>query len=356
MNKIPRKIIWILVVVFGIYLISNIGFIIFGKPIIISQIEKNLKTKATLDRVTLGFPLFINISGLKIEDLLGAEMISVSPSILGFLTGRIVLNNLELDSPEIAIVRNSDGSFNLPYFKSKGKQPPFLLAGLRIRDGRLTFIDKKLDSQGYRIALRDININISKVAFPPTSLYARFNASAFLADKRDEPSGRLSASGWIDFGPKNMDGRIELKDIDATAIAPYYQNIISSKKLLSAKLNFTSELKAKNNDLTAVCHAEFTDVIYEKPLPSETQKSIDLIPNVLDLFSDASGNISLAFTINTKLDNPKIDLVSLKGTIAQAATQNIANQPSEKVVENVKDAVEQFKEFGKSLKDMFKKE
>lgn len=357
MKKRAKRFIWILAVIIAIYLVSNIAFIVFGKAIVISQLEKNLKMKATLERVTLGFPLSINISKLKVEDLLKADSISVSPSILGFLTGRIVLNGLSINRPEITIIKNSDGTLNLPYFASKGKQPPLLLAGLKVQDGKLTFVDKKLDIKGYRITLRDININISKIAFPPTSLYVRFNMSTFLADVRDDPSGKISASGWIDFGPKNMDGRIELKDIDATAIAPYYQNVISSKKLLSANLNFTSGLKAKNNDLIAKCHAEFTDVVYEKPLLSEDkQQSIDLIPNVLDLFSDGSGNISLDFIINTKLDNPKIDLVSLKGTIAQAAAQNIANQPPEKVVNNVKDAVEQFKELGKSLKEMFKKD
>lgn len=357
MKKMQKRITWILLILAALYLLLNAALLAFGKAIIISQIEKNLKTKASLEKVTFGLPLSINVDKLNIEGLLKADSISASPSILGFLAGKIVLSDLKLIRPEITLTKSADGKLNLPQFEAKGKQPPLLLAGLKIKDGKFIFVDKKLDPSGYRVVVDKINVNISKVAFPPTSLYANFEASAVLVNGANQPAGQAAASGWIDFGPKNMDGKFELKDVEAAVLAPYYQNIVPGKKLGSAKLNFSAGLKAKSNDLLAKCHLEFSNVVYEKEAEEQDKKqTIDIFSEALGIFSDASGKLTFDFSINTKLDNPRLDLINLKGSIAQAAVENIAGQPSEDVIEKVKETAKKFKEFGKGLKDIFKKE
>ena len=357
MKKMQKRITWILVIIAELYLLLNAALLVFGKAIIISQIEKNLKTKASLERVTFGLPLSINIDKLNIDGLLKADSISVSPSILGFLAGRIVLSNLKLMRPEITLIKSAEGRLNLPRFAAKGKQPPILLAGLRIKEGKFIFVDKKLDPNGYRVVVDNINVNISRIAFPPASLYANFEASAVLVNGASQPAGQAAASGWIDFGPKNMDGKFELRDVEAAVLAPYYKNIVPGKKLYSAKLNFTADLKAKSNDLLVKCRLEFSNLVYEKEAEGQDKKqTIDIFSEALGIFSDTSGKLTFDFSINTKLDNPRLDLINLKGSIAQAAAQNIASQPPEDVIERVKETAKKFKEFGKGLKDIFKKE
>ena len=357
MKKMQKRITWILVIIAALYLLLNAALLVFGKAIIISKIEKNLKTKASLERVSFGLPLSINMDKLNIEGLLKANSISVSPSLLGFLAGKIVLNNLKLIQPEITLIKNADGKLNLPQFAAKGKQPPLLLAGLKIKEGKFIFLDKKIDPDGYRVVVDKINVNISKVAFPPTSLYANFEASAVLLNGANKPAGNALASGWIDLGPKNMDGKFELKDVEAVVLAPYYKKILSGRKLHSAKLNFSADLKAKSNDLLVQCRLEFSNARYEKEAEEEDGKqTVDIVKEALGIFSDASGRITFNFSINTKLDNPRLDLINLKGSIAQAAVQNITSQPPEDVIEKVKETAKKFKEFGKGLKDLFKKE
>lgn len=355
MNKLKKKIIWILIVLAALYITANIAFGVFGKAIVISQIEKNLKLKASLSRVSVGFPLAISISKLEVGELLRADSLSFSPSILGLLAGKIVLNELRIDSPEITITKNIDGKLNLPKLESKGG-PPILLAGLKIKGGKFIFIDKKINPEGHRVEVKDINADIVRAAFPPGSMYTNFKLSAALADADGRPSGRALASGWIDFRPKDMEGKIELKDIDGASLSPYYQNIVAGKKLLSAKLNFTGDLKARHNDLTAKCRMELSNVVYAKPESTEGKREVsDILPSILNIFSNDSGNVVFNFTISTKLDKPKIDVVSLKGSIGQAAVENISSQPPEKVIEKVKEAAEEFEEIGKSLKEIFKK-
>lgn len=354
MKKLKQKLIWILIVLVALYVIANIALGVFGKAIIISQIEKNLKLKASLGRVAISFPLSINISKLEAGNLFKADSLSFSPSILGFLSGKIVLNELKIDRPEIAITKNIDGMLNLPRLESKGG-PSVLLAGLKIKNGKFIFIDKKINPQGHRVEVKDINADISRAAFPPASMYTNFRLSAALADSGGKPSGKAIASGWIDFRPKDMEGKIELKDIDGSSLSPYYQNIVAGKKLLSAKLNFTADLKSSHNDLTAQCRLEFSDVVYAAPESTEGKKEIsDIIPSILNIFSNDSGNVVFNFTITTKLDKPRIDVVSLRGSIGQAAVENISSQPPEKVIEKVKEAAKGFEEIGKSLKEIFK--
>ena len=355
-KKIIKKLLWAVAVIALIYGILNLAFLFFAKKITESQIEKTLKVKISIGKVTLSFPLSIALSRVEIEGLLKADSISFSPSILGFFAGKVVLNELKIIRPQITIVKDQDGHLNFPVFEQKGKQPPVLLASLKIKDGKVIFLDKKLDPQGYRVAVGNIEVNVAKTSFPPTSLFTRFKASADLLGASDTSAGKAQAEGWIDFGPKNMDGKFELINIEATTLAPYYQNIFSAKKLLSAKLNFSADLRAKDNDLAISCHSEFSNIIYDKSKEEETtQTVIDIFPKVMNIFSNATGNIAFDFTIHTKLDKPRIDLVNLKGSIGKAAVENLMNQPPEDMAEKVKSTVDEFKDLGKSLKDIFKK-
>ena len=224
-KTILRIIAWLAGISFFVFLAANIIFIIFGKAIVVSQIEQNLKLKANLERISFSLPLSVSISKLEVGNLFKADSISLSPSLLGFLAGKIILNELKIIKPEITLIKDAEGNFNLPVLEAKGKQPPFLLAGLKVRAGKVIFTDKKLSPEGYKVNVDSIHIDIAKIAFPPTSLYTNFNLSAVLRSADNSPGGSFNASGWIDFGPKNMDGRVELSELDVAALAPYFQNM-----------------------------------------------------------------------------------------------------------------------------------
>ena len=351
MKKPAKVIIWILAVILAVFLVLDVIFILFGKTIVAGQIEKTLKLKASLGSLTVRFPLTVSFKDSEIKDLIKADSISLSPSLLGFLVGRVVLNNLAIERPVITVSRDAQGKFNLPVLEQKGKQPPVLMAGLKISDGRLIFTDNKINPEGYQVIVDKINVDISKVTLPPASLSTNFKVSAILLDREGNPAGEAGLNGWIDFGPKDMDGRLELKDIEAASLAPYLQDMIKVKKLLSARIGLSADLKAKNNNLSAKCHVEFS----RQARLDKQDSSSDIASDVLSIFSDDAGNMAFDFTINTKLDNPRLNSLNMKGIIGQAAVDNIASQPAENVIEKVKDTVEKFKDIGDSFKDIFKK-
>jgi hypothetical protein len=154
-----------------------------------------------------------------------------------------------------------------------------------------------------------------------------------------------------------MQGRIEISQVDISAFLPYLQGVISSKKLLSAKLSLQAELKAQHNDLVVPCHMELNNIVYKQETPAEGQpKEIDLVSQTIDLFSDAAGKMVFNFTFHTKLDKPAIDTNKLRGIFAQSAIENIVRQSPEELAGKLKTTMEDFKDFGKSFKKMFKKE
>jgi hypothetical protein len=314
--------------------------------------------KTSLGNISLEFPFTINLTDLEIGNLFRSDRISVNPSILGFFAGKIVLNRLSLINPLINLEQNADGSLNLPTLTHKGKAPSIFLTGLTIKNGRLIFADRKISPEGYKIIVDRIDAYISKVMFPPTSLNIKFKFYATLMDANARRLGNADTSGWVDFGTKDMDATLHIEDLDITYFHPYYGNFISNKKLLSARLNLTSLFKAKDNDLTVESNFKLSDLIYAKEEPAKEGElpKLDLLKNTLDLFTDAKGNLNLDFTMNTKLDSPGINIAELKRVILAAAVKNLSNQPPEALIEKVTNTIQQFKDFGKGLKNIFKKQ
>lgn len=355
MKKINKIIIWVIAVITTMFILLNLIVPSFAKKIIVEQIEDNLKVRASLGGVNITPPLSINLIDLKIGDFFQADRISVSPSILGLFAGKIVLSGVALINPVITVEQSSEGKFNLPQLEQKGKQPPVYITGLVLRNGKVIFNDKKAVPQGLKIILNRVNVDISKVMLPPVSLKTNFKVSGDFLRPDDKKIGSINLSGWLDFGPKDMDGVLVVKDLDISYFSPYYGSFISSKKILSAKLNTKTTFKSQNNNLDTITNLRLSDLVYAKYEESELQvPTLNLSRNALDFFTDAKGNLDLEFDISTKLDNPNISIVQLEKIILKAAAKNLANQSPEDLIKKVNDNIEQFKAFGKGLEKIFK--
>ena len=355
MRKINKILLWIIAVIFVFFVVANLALSLFAKQIVVQQIEQNLKLPTTLKGISVSFPLSIKLNKLSIGDLFKADELSVSPNIFGFLAGKIVLSSVGLVNPVANLERLADGSLNLPKLKSQGKPPAIYLTSLNVRGGRFIFTDRKIGPAGYQIILGKINADVSKVMFPPTSLKVNFNISADVLAPHSQKLGSAQSSGWIDFGPKDMDGALIIKDLDLIYFSPYYGNFISHKKLLSATLNINTSLKSRDNNLNILTDFKLSHLTYAQKAQVEGElPEIDLTRNALEFFTDSRGNLNLEFEINTQLDKPSISVEQLKKVILKAAAKNLSNQSPVELMQKVNDNIEQFKAIGKTLKNIFK--
>lgn len=376
MRKLIKFFVIVLVLLFVFFVAAMILVPRLGKDIAVKQIEKALGKKTTLEKIDFRIPLGVTIKKLEIQGLCNIDEISVSPSILGFFAGKIILNDLRLISPQIYLEQSAEGKFNFipaptapagysgqevpapaPILKeNKQKLPEVILTGLVVKDGKITFNDKKISSAGLEIILKNININVSKIKFLPTALRAYFQASANLVSPENSWLGSFDAKGWIDWGKKDMDAKFDVKNFEAAYFYPYTGDFISQRKVISAKVDLASTLKAQNNDLEAACDFNLHNLAYAQvSAEKEITNPFDMFTkNALDLFMDPGGNLKLEFTVDTKLDQPELGGKKLKRIILEAAAKNLLNQDPRDVAAKLEKTVKDFTDFGKQVSDIFK--
>ncbi|MDP1853291.1 MAG: DUF748 domain-containing protein [Candidatus Omnitrophota bacterium] len=370
--KILKKIFLIFIAAFIVIFCVGCVFVsIFAKNIIKAEIEKQLKTEASVRSVWLSPPLSLNIGGFTLGDLAEIEKISVTPSFIGLLSGKIVLNNIALIRPQINLERKTDGTFNLPQLP-RGGENPVIITGFFIKDGAVSVTDKKVSDEPFSFTIKDINIKVEKGSPLPYPLTIKYALSALLPARTGLKEGKVSGAGLIDWTHKNMQGDFKISDIDVLLFKPYLGDIVSSViPPEAAQANFNADLSAKNNDLLIKCNFKATPLTALKEAAEADQlKGIEgaVIMLGLGLVKNNQNEVNLEFDIKTKLDNPRFDKITLKGSVFQNILQNALENP-EKVTDTVKSIgeqikeqvkkidegdIQQFKEKGKELEKTFK--
>lgn len=344
MKKINKFILWFLIAFLFVICACAVTVGLYAKPFITGQLEKNLNTRVTLEKVNFSLPFGIILTNLNIGDLFKADKISFS-----------LPANVKLVNPVVNLVQDENKKLNLPKLKEGGNAPAIVLTGVSIENGRLIFSDKTVSPEGFKVILDKINGRVSKVNFPLTSLDARFAFSAEFVTESLKHIGSINFSGWANFIQKSMDAKLQISDLDVTHFSPYYGDFISSRKLLSAKLNTVSVFKAENNELVIDTHFKLSDLIYAQEQSSEGElPTLDITKSALDLFTDRDGKLILDFRLKSKFDKPEFNTKQLKKVILNAAAKNLANQPPEDVAQKISDTIEKFKDFGEQMQKIFK--
>jgi len=310
----------ILIAVIIIFSALMITASLLVKKIIVRQLEQKLNQQVRLESVSFGLPFSLNLKRLEVGDFTKAELITAAPRLAELFAKKVFFNRLTLKNGRYIYSANI----------------------------------KSQPAQKFTIISDNINADILELALPPLSSRAKFNLSLDLAGIGTANLGSVSASGWIDPEQKDMEAVLQVKSLEAAYFAPYYGDFISQRRISSAKVDFTANLKAANNDLTANCHFELSDLMYQDAALQENKlPNLDLLKNTLDLFIDPEGKLRLDFVINTKLDNPHISSDELKRVILKAAAKKLASQSPEILIQKVATTIEQFEDFGKQMKDVF---
>jgi hypothetical protein len=355
MKRIIKFIFFIIITAILILFILNLILSLFINKLVVGQLEKSLNVPISLKRASIALPLLINLDGLKIGDLFSSERVSVSPNILGLMSGRVVLNSITLINPVITLEQSRIGKFNVPEVLEDKNPPALYIMRLLVKDGRFVFIDKKTDPKGFKVTLSRVNMDISKVMLPITSLKANFKITADVLKGLAGKIGEVSLLGWVDFGSKDMDATLTLKDLDASYFYPYYGNFLSERKVTFAKLNLKVKAEGEDNDLNISTNLRLSDLVYEEDKEGSSDAlRLDFAKKALDFFTDEDGNIILDFYIKIKLDKPNISQEEIKKIILKAAAKNIASQEPENLIKKVNENIRQFKDFGKEMQKVFK--
>lgn len=325
--KILRTAIIIFVIVFAVTFV----FLFFqGKAIIAGQLEKLTHKKVSINYVGLTLPFNLEIKNLDIPGLARVEYASISPSIPGLLSGKIVLNDIKLINPQLVYVKTADNTKtgeapvnlntnvntavaasavqpeSIPQSKSEAKKDKSLrliIKNLSIKDGKIDFFDRTLPGDGIKITFKDINFHLTNLYIYPKSAVTDFELKARIPWLEGEEEGKIEAKGWVNLFKKDMQATLKIADIDGVYLYPYYSQFVDLEKtrIEKAKLNVTSDIKSVNGNLTAPCHLELSDVVFKRPQSEgEEDKTQKIVSAVMDMFSAFSKTNKFIFNLTYK--------------------------------------------------------
>jgi len=374
--KLALKILFIVIVAAGILYLGLCVFILLsGKELIRKNLAELTQKEASVESLDIGFPLEILIKKVEVRDLLKVDSIYVSPSILGFFTGSVILNKVKFNSPELKLQRlpqepiastvktkvasvaaASVEKTKEPASPAKKAALHFACKHIIAQDGKIDFLDLTTGEGGIRILVKDIDFDLTNLYFFPRQAVSNFSLKARIPwiEGQSKEDGTLQASGWLDLFKRNMQATLKIQNIDGISLYPYYSNWVDLKKarIERAKLNFTSDIRGLNNDITADCHLELSDII-RRPLAEEEQdsKAARITDAVLEIFKALNqGKIVLDFTIHTKMDKPQFGFRDIQGAFETKLTaarkgsgisaQDVLNLPKRLIEGTVKSAVD----------------
>lgn len=326
--KLWLKALLVLIVILALLFSAAYIFFLFkGKAIITNNLEGLTQKKINIGHISLSPPLTIKIKKLDIEGLIKVDSVYISPSILGLFTGKLALNDIKIIKPELtftyekkqSMAKGLPASASLPGTAAKpDRKAPLRLIfkHIRIKDGRLNFVDRSVSEEGIKITLKDINFNLDNLYVFPRSVITNFELAARIPWGEGSGEGNIKASGWLNFFKKDMEATLKVEDIDGIYLYPYYANWVDLEKarIEKAKLNFSSNIHGINNQVTADCHLELADIVRKPRPPEELEEKAEKITNaVLDIFKALNqGKIVLNFTIKTTMDRPEFGFGNVK--------------------------------------------
>ncbi len=325
-RAIGLVIISLAVVYASVYLyLAVMGQVMLGKAI----------SDLTGKKVTIGYfsisPDFtFELRDFNIEGMARSKSLIASLDLVKLLRKKLVFKKLVLIEPEflyskfpdksIEVGQSTDVIVPLPKEKSqdkvKNKPLPFGVARFIIKEGRVIFIDQTLSPNSIKITVQGINATIKNIYFYPVSALTDFRLKAVIPWGNSDKQGMVELNGWLNSSRKDVRATLKITDIDAVYLYPYYSYWVDLDKarIEKARLNFSSEIHGLNNEVTADCHLELSDMV-RRPLEvgQSEEKASKLTNAVLDRFKSMDGGkVELKFSIKTKMDSPQFGFDNFK--------------------------------------------
>jgi len=295
-----------------------------GKPILIRQLENLTKSKVSIGYFNINPALTIKIKDINIEGLAKIDSLYISPSIFGLITGSVAFSEVKAIKPEFNFEQSGrQAQAASPAVTSPGVSPlasaqrlNLIFKRVIVKDGKLNFVDRKVSESGIRLTLKDVNFNLTNFYGFPRSAITNFDLKAKIPWGDGKEEGSIQVEGWINLFKKDMQATLKIENIDGVYLYPYYANWVDLEKarIEKAKLNFTSDIHGLNNEVTAQCRLELTDIVRRQLSEGgSSEKASRITDAVLDIFRSLDqGKIVLDFPIQTKMDRPEFGFGSIK--------------------------------------------
>ena len=280
------------------------------KEQIVAELSSMLHRKVAFQSgdFTLRYGPSFTFTGITITErdgatpFLRADRLTLRIALFPLLEKKIIIKELDLEAPHVAITRNRDGSFSLSDLLEQ--QPSSLslqIKGIKISKGTILFLDRKASAQALPMILSRTELQFSTLS---RGKKGSVSFSSLLGDG-EHSFGSLSVKGKIRPAPtgtglehSDLDLEIVANGLDASPFWPYYRDHVPFKKI-EGRLTTNSSFKGELSRFTAKGSLKITGARF------------DYQP----IFHAVLEPKFLAATYTLELSRDQIDVSSLDATV-----------------------------------------
>jgi uncharacterized protein YhdP len=212
-------------------------------------------------------------------DFITADRLHFKLSLLPLLQKKIVLHEVVLENPRIALIRGADGVFNIgDWFDDSQETLPFGVTRLQIQNGVVHFTDRRIGPNPLTTSLERINLHLGRLQRGKTA-----DVSLKATVIADGKSAEIALDGAVTLArvaesltKSGIDGAVKLSGLETGRLWPYYSRYVPFRTL-SGRLDidarfagtvaqFASEGTLALHDAHFAYPAVFPSPLYPKSL------------------------------------------------------------------------------------------
>lgn len=344
-----------------------------GKNIILGKLKNDYGLEASIESLSLRFPLNLEIKQFSCE-LLSLKKINISLGFFNPFTRRVILNQVYLNGLNLDIVKQVKagekialslaktkfkdtkdsprivGKANkvkkeqraaLKKAKPKNRNFSFMVEELSIDDSRIGLI-YPINKHPLEVVFDDVALKLNNFTYPMVNKFSlKLKAALFSPSRASETANSLEVKGWIDYANKDMDVVVNIQDLDYIAFGKSYSRFWQpdNLSLKEAVLSLESNLKSKNNELTIDNLLTLEKISFiEKDSEDEESFKAKTLKTIISYLKGDKDKSSLHFKLITTMDAPELDFSSVKENL-KGIIQIKPSTIIERVVDDVKEKI-----------------
>jgi hypothetical protein len=290
------------------------------------------------------------------QDAFSAKDVKVRGNFIGVLKKENIISDITLDAPYLFIEIDKKGEVVFPLpdrrttpakklkkQKSSDKSTaPFLIHKFKVKDGSLDYLDRKVSAIPALIKMREVRADVKNFSMPPDSRISIYELDAVIPGKVRK--GTLSSMGAINFKTKDTKAKLTIKGLDITQLRPYYEKK-GDVEVTHGFLSLDSDMVIQNRNIKSSGTITIKGLEFKK---SEGSFLGMPLLAVTKLLKDNHDQITLDFTLEGDLDNPKFNITESLVQKLSLSLAKLLGMPIESIGRSVFDL------GGSALEKLFK--
>jgi hypothetical protein len=315
----------LLLVVSGLLLVTN------ANRIVKHELESRLGKNFSVGNIDLHWDKVeasdLRLKGRGGKDSLTVKNLALEADFISFLKKQYIVSRVIVEAPHLLVETNRKGDIVSPVFplgeeaaKVEATSVPFTLKQVDITKGSLDYLDGKVSTTPVLTKLRELKLEVRHLALPLDGKASTFRLSGIIPGTGGVAT--LKGDGSVKLDSKDLDARIEVRNLDIVDLKPYFQQG-TNVNVTRGFLDLDMDAKIVSHKIRAPGRAVLRNLEFESR-PGLANSFLGIPLSAVVAFLKSSNNeISVTFVLEGDLDNPKFDI---RENMVQRITMGLADK------------------------------